>query len=44
MDKNASKAAEKRLNDDRRKAQDPAYKGGERRKDDRRKTKTPSAA
>ncbi len=44
MDKDASKATEKRLTSDRRKAQDSAYKGDERREGDRRKTKAPSAA
>jgi hypothetical protein len=44
MDKDASKAAEKRLTSDRRKAPDPAYTGEERRQGDRRQSKAPSAA
>jgi hypothetical protein len=44
MDKDASKATEKRLTNDRRKAKDSAYGGDERRKGDRRQPKAPSAA
>jgi hypothetical protein len=39
MDRDASKPADDRRSEDRRKAQDPAYQGEERRKGDRRQPK-----